>query len=117
MTTPLVTMSSELTNPGGSSLEGADEEDGLVLDPAILVLGDEDLNEMMSQKTSDPPRPPEVEAVLRRLKSSAEVAVTGGAGGPGLAPGVTSPPATLSSRPTTPEESAWREQRGEWPRP
>ena len=117
VTTPLVTMSSELTNPGGSSLEGADEEDGLVLDPAILVLGDEDLNEMMSQKPAIPHDPPEVEAVPRRLKSSAEVAVTGGAEGPGLAPGVTAPPVTLSSKPTTPEGSAWREQRGEWPRP
>ena len=58
VTTPLVTTSSELTNPGRSSLEGADEEDGLVLDPAILVLGDEDLNEMMSQKPAIPHDPP-----------------------------------------------------------
>ena len=58
VTTPLVTTSSELTNPGGSSLEGADEEDGLVLDPAILVLGDEDLSETMSQKPATPHDPP-----------------------------------------------------------
>ena len=58
VTTPLMTRSSELTNPGGSSLVDVNEEDGLVVDPAILVLGDEDLNEDDVPEANDPHDPP-----------------------------------------------------------
>ena len=44
-TTPWLTVSSELTTPGGPSQVGDRGEEGFVLDPATLVLGDEDLDE------------------------------------------------------------------------
>ena len=54
VTTPSITRFSELTNPGGASLVDDNEEDGLVLDPAILVLRDEDLNEDDVPEANDP---------------------------------------------------------------
>ena len=44
-TTPWLTVSSELTTPGGASQVGDRVEEGFVLDRATLVHGDEDLND------------------------------------------------------------------------
>ena len=52
-----MTMSSELTTPGRASLVDDNEEHGLVLDQATLVLGDEDPNEEDVLEANDPHDP------------------------------------------------------------
>ena len=50
VTTPSMTVSSELTTPGGASLVDDNEEEGLVLDQATLVLGMRTPTKKMSWK-------------------------------------------------------------------
>ena len=52
-----MTVSSELTTSGGASPVDDNEEEGLVLDQATLVLGDEDPNEEDVLETSLAKRP------------------------------------------------------------